>query len=369
MGGQVGDTGAIEFEDRHFDVLATVKDANGRFLHKVQGDVSGILGHHANLIVSVERRRAIERHHSATHVLHWALRKVLGTHVRQAGSLVDDQRLRFDFAHFEAIKPEQLALIEKLCNDKILENARVQTFETPFDQKPADVIAFFGEKYGDVVRVVDIGGFSKELCGGAHVRATGEIGLLKITHEAAIAAGTRRVEAIVGGSLYQHINDTAATLSSVAAALAVSPSDLAKKVDSILARQAELEKQLKRFQQQASGNLAEDLLKTALATTTGHKLVKAIVEADSPDALRQLGAAILGKLGEGVVVLGADIGGKASLVALCSQSAIAAGHKAGDIIRSLATQLGGKGGGKPDFAMGGAPDPTPLPDTLASLDL
>ena len=366
MGGQVGDTGAIEFDGAHFDVIDTIKDDHGRFLHKVSGDLASISsGIEANLIVDRDRRRSIERHHSATHVLHWALRKVLGTHVRQAGSYVDSERLRFDFAHFEAIKPEELAEIEKLCNEHLLDNSIVRWFETPFDQKPNDVIAFFGEKYGDVVRVVDIGGFSKELCGGTHVRATGEIGLIKISSESAIAAGTRRIEAIVGNSLYSHINEIEQLIATASQSLSTAPADLLKKIDSLLTRNSELEKQLKKFQQKASGNLANDLVKTA-TESDGLKIVRAEVQASDPNALRQLGASVLGKLGEGIVVLGAKVKGKASVVAFCSKGAIGTGHKAGDIVRELTIKLDGKGGGKPDFAMGGGTNVTKLEEVINS---
>ena len=366
MGGQVGDTGAIEFDGAHFDVIDTIKDDHGRFLHKISGDLASISsGIEANLIVDRDRRRSIERHHSATHVLHWALRKVLGTHVRQAGSYVDSERLRFDFAHFEAIKPEELAEIEKLCNEHLLDNSIVRWFETPFDQKPNDVIAFFGEKYGDVVRVVDIGGFSKELCGGTHVRATGEIGLIKISSESAIAAGTRRIEAIVGNSLYSHINEIEQLIATASQSLSTAPADLLKKIDSLLTRNSELEKQLKKFQQKASGNLANDLVKTA-TESDGLKIVRAEVQASDPNALRQLGASVLGKLGEGIVVLGAKVKGKASVVAFCSKGAIGTGHKAGDIVRELTIKLDGKGGGKPDFAMGGGTNVTKLEEVINS---
>ncbi len=369
MGGQVGDTGEINFDDVHFDVLDTIKDPNGRFLHKVEGDLSAIsVGNEANLIVAHDRRKSIERHHSATHVLHWALRKVLGTHVRQAGSYVDDKRLRFDFSHFEAIKPDELALVEKLCNEQLLHNSKVVWFETPFDQKPEGVMAEFGEKYGDVVRVVDIGGFSKELCGGTHVRGTGEIGLLKITSESGVAAGTRRIEAIAGEALYSHINDIESTISTASQSLSTAPADLLKKIDTVLARNAELEKKLKSFQQKASGNLADDLLKSA-QESNGLKLVAAKVDAPDPNALRQLGANLIGKLGEGVVVLGAEVKGKVSIVAFASQSAIGAGHKAGDIIRDLTAKLDGRGGGKPDFAMGGAANVAELETTLKAFSL
>ncbi|MBT6770650.1 MAG: alanine--tRNA ligase, partial [Opitutales bacterium] len=309
MGGQVGDTGSALINGKDYRILDTTKDSAGRFLHKIEGELRDIKGKTVFLSVDEERRKAIERHHSATHILHYALREVLGTHVRQAGSYVDPSRLRFDFSHFEGIKHEQLAQIEKICNERLLENRECNWFETPFVDKPEDVIAFFGDKYGDVVRVVDIGGFSKELCGGTHVRATGEIGLIKIASEFAIAAGTRRVEAIVGQTAYQHVIDVEATIARLSKDLSVPSGSLVKKIDSLIARNAELEKQLKSFQQKASGNLAEDLLKNA-QDANGIQLVKAVVNAENPHALRSLGSQIIGKLGEGLVVLGANIGGK-----------------------------------------------------------
>ncbi|MDE0768856.1 MAG: alanine--tRNA ligase-related protein, partial [Opitutaceae bacterium] len=366
MGGQVGDTGSALIDGQDYRILDTTKDAAGRFLHKIEGEIGDIKGKTAFLSVDEERRKAIERHHSATHILHYALREVLGTHVRQAGSYVDPSRLRFDFSHFEGIKPEQLAQIEKICNERLLENGACKWFETPFDDKPEDVIAFFGDKYGDVVRVVDIGGFSKELCGGTHVRATGEIGIIKIASESGIAAGTRRIEAIVGQTAYQHVNDIEATIAQLSKDLSVPAGKLVKKIDTLLTRNAELEKHLKRFQQKASGNLAEELLKTA-QDANGIQLIKAVIDAENPNALRSLGSQIIGKLGEGLVILGANIGGKVSVVAFSSPSSIAAGHKAGDIVRDLTAKLDGRGGGKPDFAMGGGSNAEKLKEVIASL--
>ncbi|MDG2253933.1 MAG: alanine--tRNA ligase [Opitutaceae bacterium] len=363
MGGQVGDTGSALINGQDYRILDTTKDSAGRFLHKIEGELRDIKGKTVFLSVDEERRKAIERHHSATHILHYALREVLGTHVRQAGSYVDPSRLRFDFSHFEGIKHEQLAQIEKICNERLLANRECNWFETPFVDKPEDVIAFFGDKYGDVVRVVDIGGFSKELCGGTHVRATGEIGLIKIASEFAIAAGTRRVEAIVGQTAYQHVIDVEATIARLSKDLSVPSGSLVKKIDSLIARNAELEKQLKSFQQKASGNLAEDLLKNA-QDANGIQLVKAVVNAENPHALRSLGSQIIGKLGEGLVVLGANIGGKVSVVAFSSPVSVAAGHKAGDIVRDLTTQLDGRGGGKPDFAMGGGTNAEKLKEVI-----
>ena len=363
MGGQVGDQGHIEFDERDFEVVDTIKDASGRFLHKVTGDTSGLERSTANLLVDPVRRKSIDRHHSATHILHWALREVLGSHVQQAGSYVDDERLRFDFSHYEAINTEDLEQIESLCNERQLENTRCQWYETEFDQKPEDVIAFFGDKYGDRVRIVDIGGFSKELCGGTHVKATGEIGLLKIVSESAIAAGTRRIEAIVGPKAYQHVNDMQKTISKLSEYLSAPEKEIITKVKSLLARNAQLEKRMKGFEQKAAGNIADEL--AAQATSRGDlKVVKAVVSAENPNALRQLGANLLGKLGEGVTILGAEINGKASVVAFASPKAISDGHKAGDIIRSITANLDGKGGGKADFAMGGGTNPAALKQAI-----
>ena len=271
--------------------------------------------------------------------------------------------MRFDFSHYEAISTEDLEQIESLCNERQLENTRCQWYETEFDQKPEDVIAFFGDKYGDRVRIVDIGGFSKELCGGTHVKATGEIGLLKIVSESAIAAGTRRIEAIVGPKAYQHVNDMQTTISKLSEDLSAPEKEIITKVESLLARNAELEKRMKGFEQKAAGNMADEL--AAQATSRGDlKVVKAVVSAENPNALRQLGANLLGKLGEGVTILGAEINGKASVVAFASPKAISDGHKAGDIIRSITAKLDGKGGGKADFAMGGGANPAALKQAI-----
>jgi len=201
MGGQTGDTGTALIDGHTFEIVDCVKDKAGRHLHKLAPNSdrpAPVSGATATLAVDAVRRRAINRHHSAAHLIHWALRKVLGTHVRQAGTSKTAERMRFDFSHFEAATPEQLREIEHLINDKVIENARVESYETEFDKKPADTLAFFGDKYGRIVRLVDIGGYSRELCGGTHVATTGEIGVIKIVAEMAIAAGTRRIEAVAG---------------------------------------------------------------------------------------------------------------------------------------------------------------------------
>jgi alanyl-tRNA synthetase len=366
MGGQMGDAGHALIGGTKFDIVDTVKDKSGRHLHKLAGPLdSGLLttGSAATLAVDVSRRHAISRHHSATHLLHWALRKVLGTHVRQAGTHKTPERLRFDFAHFEAVTHAQLLEIERLVNERVIENAKVETYETDFDKKPEGTLAFFGEKYGKVVRVVDIGGYSRELCGGTHVAATGELGAVKIVAEMAIAAGTRRIEAVAGQPALDFIAHHEAALAAINAKLNAGPHDVATKLDALLALQKETEKQLRAFQQKALAALADELA-AAATVRDGLKFVSAVVPADSTESLRSLGSQVLAKIGEGVVQLGAVFNDKPSLVAYCSPAAIKAGHQAGKIVQTLSTAIGGKGGGKPDFAMGGGKDATKLAEAL-----
>ena len=365
MGGQLGDTGHALISGTAVEIVDTVKDKSGRHLHKVaDGTAVPPAGSTADLCVDPSRRRAIQRNHTATHLLHWALRKVLGTHVRQAGSLNAPDRLRFDFAHMEAVTHAQLREIEALVNDKVLENAPVHTSEVEFDKKPEGTLAFFGEKYGRIVRVVDMGGYSRELCGGTHVSTTGEIGFVKIAAEMAIAAGTRRIEAVAGQAAYDFLAARETALAAVSARLTAGTQDVVAKLDTVLAQRAELEKKLKGFEQKASAGLADSLAAKA-AERDSLKFVSAVVPADSPEALRALGAQVLAKLGEGVVRLGAAFGDKATVVVFCSPAAIKAGHQAGKIVNELSQKLGGKGGGKPDFAMGGGRDTANLAAVLA----
>ena len=366
MGGQVGDTGHAIIGGAKVNITDCVKDKSGRHLHKVAVSDQPLAisaGAAATLHVDYHRRRTISRHHSATHLLQWALRKVLGTHVRQSGTHKTPERLRFDFSHFEAVTAAQLLEIEQLVNAKVIDNACVVSTDIEYANKPEDVLAFFGDKYGKYVRVVDIGGYSKELCGGTHVTTTGEIGVIKIVAEMAIAAGTRRIEAVAGQPAIDFIAHREAALAAVSAHLSAGPLDITKKLESLLAHQKELEKKLKAFESKASAALADELAAAAV-TKDGLKWSSAIVAVDTPDALRSLGSQVLPKLGDGVVQLGAIFDGKVSLVAFCSPAAIQAGHQAGKLISALTAKLGGKGGGKPDFAMGGGGDATKLAEVL-----
>jgi alanyl-tRNA synthetase len=356
MGGQIGDTGHIEIDGAVIPVVDTIRDTAGHVLHHI-GNVAGgedreWQGKGARLSVDRTRRQAIQCHHTATHILHWALRQVLGSHVHQAGSLVTDERLRFDFSHFEQPGKEQLAEIESLANERILSNSEVAWYETAFDQKPADVIAFFGDKYGDIVRVVDIGGWSVELCGGTHVDATGEIGLLKLTGESAIATGTRRVEAVVAASAQRIVAENFDLVSNLAGKLSCPPEELERRFDTLLKRGQELEKMLREVRRKDTAGQADDLARQA-RQIDGLPWVSAVVEASNPDEMRNLAIATSRELGEGVVVIGAVFGEKVSFLALASPGAVKQGVRAGDIIKRIAPDLGGRGGGKPDFAMGG----------------
>jgi alanyl-tRNA synthetase len=369
MGGQAGDHGAAKIAGQIFAIVYTIKDKSGRYLHQLAPACAldaaklSLTGQTAKLVVSPMARRAIARHHTAIHLLHWALRKVLGTHVHQAGTSKTRDRARFDFSHFEQVKPDQLREVEHLVNDKVLDNTRVEAYEVEFDKRPADTLAFFGEKYGRIVRVVDIGGYSRELCGGTHVATTGEIGLVKIVTESAIAAGTRRIEIVAGQAALDFVAMREAALAAVSSLLSAGPLDVAKKLESLLTHKAELEKKLKTFDQKASAGLADELAAKAV-TKDGFKFVSAVVATDSPETLRGLGAQVLAKLGEGVVQLGAAFGEKAAVVAFCSPAAIKSGLQAGKLVTVLSAKLGGKGGGKPDFAMGGGRDVARLAEVL-----
>ncbi|MEI6108014.1 MAG: alanine--tRNA ligase, partial [Opitutae bacterium] len=367
MGGQVGDAGHALINGTKFDIVDCIKDKSGRHLHRLsaesaKGQVPSA-GTAATLHVDFQRRRAINRHHSGAHLIHWALRKMLGTHVRQFGTHKTPDRLRFDFTHFEALTHAQIKECEQLINEKVIDNAKVVSGEIDYDQKPADVLAFFGDKYGKRVRLVDIGGYSKELCGGTHVATTGEIGVIKIVAEMAIAAGTRRIEAVCGQAALDFINAKEAALATVSSRLNAGVTDVAQKFESVLTHQKELEQRLKAFEAKASAALAGELALTAVAKDGLH-WVSAVVTTDSSETLRSLGSQVLHQLTDGVVLLGANFDGKVSLVAYCSPAAIKAGQSAGKIIGATTAKLGGKGGGKPDYAQGGGGDPSKLAAVL-----
>jgi alanyl-tRNA synthetase len=365
MGGQVGDRGTLAIDGKVYPISNTTRDPAGHVLHRIDAPANAeLIDREVRVDVDLPHRKAVQRHHSATHILHWALRSVLGTHVRQAGSFVGQDRLRFDFSHFEQISPDQLRQIERLCMEKILENDPVAWYEVPFDDKPDDVIAFFGEKYGDVVRVVDIGGWSRELCGGTHVCATGEIGLFKIVAESAIAAGTRRIEAVCGEAAAELVERRFAVLAGLAHTFAARPEEVPERVGELQHRLAEAERAVKAFKAAAQASQAAGLRDEVL-DIDGLKVLARPMQAGNPNDLRNLAARTFKEAGADLLVTGCAFGDKVTVLAIASEAAVARGHKAGDIIRALTAQLGGKGGGKPDFAMGGGTKPGRLQPALA----
>ncbi len=355
MGGQIGDQGILYLDaETKLKIIDTIKDEFGHILHQLENTIDeSLMGKKVKISVYENRRRQIQRNHTATHLLHWALREHLGTHVKQAGSLVDDKKLRFDFSHYQALTHKQLEDIEYDVNQAILKNSPVRWYEVPFKDKPENCIAFFGEKYGSIVRIVDIGGFSLELCGGTHVQATGEIGLLKIISETAIAAGTRRIEAVVGQEALNLLQSQSHSLYRISNALSCKPNEIETRIETLLEQKAEHEKELRKLQQKHLASLEEDILKLAQPYDNLQWL---ITETNIPNIndLRGLAVNLSNKLGPSVIIFISSIEDKILTLVLCSQEAIKKGYHAGNIVSDLSIQLGGKGGGKPDFAMGGA---------------
>ena len=368
MGGQVGDSGSLAAGGSLWRITDTQK-SGPTWLHFLEGEEAPLPGTQVTLTVDAPRRAAIQRHHTVTHLLHWALRKVVGDTVSQKGSFVGEDKLTFDFSS-GALAPEQVATVEHLVNERILENASVSWKEIPFAEvkgRPG-ILQFFGDKYGETVRVVQIGGtphaldgYSMELCGGTHVRSTGEIGLFRIVSEAAVAAGVRRIEAVAGHQARSASKSDAERLQAVALRLGAPLAEMEKKLEATLARQKELEKELEALRQRAAAGLAKELLTKA---TTGDvpSIVEEIPGADG-NAL-QAAADALKATFEGIILLAGVSGGAVSFVATTDkahQSALPAGK----LISAVAPLVGGKGGGKPDSARGGGRDASGLQAALA----
>ncbi|MAD69805.1 MAG: alanine--tRNA ligase [Alcanivorax sp.] len=366
-GGQVGDRGVLVAGDARFNVEDTRKRGQA---HIHVGTVStGTLkvGDKVDAYVDVERRRAIMRHHSATHLLHAALRRVLGDHVQQKGSLVAPDYLRFDFAHGEALSAEQREEIETLVNRQILENAAVTTELMDMEAaKDAGAMALFGEKYDSEVRVLTMGsdGFSKELCGGTHVQRTGDIGLFKITLETSAAAGVRRIEAVTGEYALARVRQQEQALGEIAATLRSGPEQAAERVGAQTRRVRELEKEIERLKQKLASGAGGDLTAEA-RDVQGVKVLATSVDGADAKTLRVTMDKVKDKLGSGVILLAAAEGDKVSLVAGVTKD-LTDRVKAGDLMKHVAGQVGGKGGGRPDMAQGGGSDAAALPAALES---
>ncbi|HEU5397861.1 MAG TPA: alanine--tRNA ligase [Gammaproteobacteria bacterium] len=366
-GGQVGDQGLLKTVDAEFKVADTQKRGGGAHAHLgsvTKGEIK--VGDTVEALVDPALRAATVLNHSATHLLHAALRQVLGTHVTQKGSLVAPDRLRFDFSHYQAVTPEELARIEDLVNAEVRRNEAADVREMGYDEAiKFGAMALFGEKYGDVVRVMKFGDFSTELCGGTHVHRTGDIGLFKIVSEGGVAAGVRRIEAVTGAGALTYVNGLQKIVRQIEDTVRAGPEDVVAKTQQLLERNKQLEKQLAQLSGKLAANRGDELVSQAVAVGPA-KLLAAKVDGVDGGALRDLLDQLKNKLGSGVIVLGAANEGKVSLIAGVTQD-LTAKVKAGELVNMVAQQVGGKGGGRPDMAQAGGTDPSKLDAALKSV--
>lgn len=368
-GGQVGDIGAITSNGAKVKVTNTTKNHSGVFLHTVTVEAGQIsVGDTVTSAYDDETRMATRRNHTAAHLLQAALRKVLGTHVEQAGQLVDSHTVRFDFTHFSALTPEELAQVEALVNAEILASLEVINVEMPIEvAKKLGAMALFGEKYGDLVRVVrTTDDFSIEFCGGTHVDNTAKIGLFKIKSESSVAAGVRRIEAVTGGNVLAMLNDALNTISEAASAMKLNnPAELVRKSAAITAELKEKDKQIEQLSSQLAGIQVESLVSSA-QTVGETKLVVSRFDGVKPDELRTMGDKVRDKCADSVAVFASVNGEKGTIFVAVGKEALAKGANAGKIVKAVAQVTGGNGGGKPDNAMAGAKDLSKLDEALAT---
>lgn len=365
-GGQAGDKGVLRVANGEFIVTDTQKMGNA-FAHKgiAKGSVSK--GDTATAAIDAANREAIKKNHSATHLLHAALREILGEHVTQKGSLVEAPRMRFDFSHFEAVTAEQLAEIERRVNQEIRANHTLATELMDLDEaKASGAMALFGEKYDEKVRVVTMGPFSVELCGGTHVTRTGDIGLFKITSEAGIASGVRRIEAVTGEHALEVVQTQQATLSSLSALLKTDSQNVLDRVVSLQNQTKELEKALNSAKQKLASQQGADMLSNAVEIN-GVKVLIANLEGVEAKSLRSMMDDIKNRIGEGIVVLGVANDAKVNLIAGVTKN-LTSKVKAGELVNFVASQVGGKGGGRPDMAQAGGDQPENLGQALDSVN-
>ena len=369
MGGQVADHGTITADGVVFTVADVQKNKGGKFMH--YGRLAqGVLhvGDTVHAAIDMERRKAIQRAHSTTHLLDAALKKVLGDHVHQAGSLVEPDRLRFDFTHFEAISPEELRQVEELVNDAILEGYPVVTEILPIEEaKKKGAVAMFGEKYGETVRVVEMSDFSVEFCGGTHVDNTAKAGPFRIKSESSVASGVRRIEATCGKLSLKAMESSQGVLSRAAQFLKTAPSGLLERMEQQANEMKQLRQALEKFKAEASLGEARQFLASAKTVKDLHVLATTRNGVDTAE-LRTMGDFLRDKDPKAVAVIASINGEKITFLAVCGKEAVARGIKAGDLVRHVSAICGGKGGGKPDSAMGGGSDPLKVDDALAAVD-
>ena len=370
MGGQVADHGTISANGVTFQVTDVQKNKGGKYMHTgklTQGVLK--VGDTVSASIDVKRRKAVMRAHSATHLLDKALRTVLGDHVHQAGSLVEEDRLRFDFTHFSALTAEELAKVSAMVNEAVLEGYDIHTDVLPIEEaKKKGAIALFGEKYGDTVRVVDMGeGYSVEFCGGTHLDNTAKVGVFHISSEFSVASGVRRIEATTGKASLEVMNRNQEMLFQAAAALKAKPGELREKAEQTMLEVKTLHQMVEKFKAKESAGEADRFLFGARQVGELKVLAATIADADA-NKLRQMGDMLRDKAPNVVAVLATVNGEKITFLAVCGKEAVAKGIKAGEIIKNVTAICGGKGGGKPDSAMGGGTNVLKLDDALASID-
>ena len=368
MGGQVADHGTITVGDSRFEVNNVQKDKGGKYLHHgkmIAGSIK--VDDVVTASICTERRKAIMRAHSATHLLQKALQTVLGDHVHQAGSYVDPDHLRFDFTHYSAMTAEEIEKVNELVQASILEGYTVDIREMAIDEaKAMGATALFSEKYGDTVRVVNMGGYSIELCGGTHLDNTAKVGPFRIVSEASVASGVRRIEAITGKAFVKDAAKTRELVTSAAAVLKAKPADLEEKLNAQVEEIKALKKELEQFKAKEAAGAVDQMLSGANAVGTVKVLTVKVPGADA-GKLRQMGDVLRDKDASVVAVLASVNGEKVTFLAVCGKDAVKAGVKAGDIVKHVCTVCGGSGGGKPDSAMGGGKDVTKMDEALASV--
>ena len=369
MGGQTADHGVISTLEAEFTVLDVQKNKGGKFMHYgklAEGSLS--VGDTVTAAIDTERRAAIRRAHSATHLLDAALTKVLGDHVHQAGSLVEPDRLRFDFTHFEAITPDELNRVEDMVNDAILEGMDITTEELPIaEAKARGAVATFGEKYGQTVRVVTMGDFSMELCGGTHLDNTAKAGPFRIKSESSVASGVRRIEATTGKATLEEMRHSRGMLTRAAQFFKSAPETLVERLEQQAAEMKTLRQALEKFKSEASMGEAKQILASA-KTVDGLHIITGTRQGVDAAALRVMGDFLRDKDPAVVGVLASVQGEKVTFLAVCGKEAVARGVKAGDLVKAVSAICGGKGGGKPDSAMGGGTELLKVDDALAAVD-
>ena len=369
MGGQVADYGCMKADGVFFEVDNVQKNKGGKFMHYGKltgGDIK--LGDELTVCVDEERRKAISRAHSATHLLQSALRMVLGDHVHQAGSLVEPDHLRFDFTHFSALTAEEISEVNTIMADMILDGAEITTRVMPYDEaKKLGAMALFGEKYGDTVRVVEMGDYSREFCGGTHLDNTAKVGMFVITSEGSVASGVRRIEAITGREVIAKYVSMSATLNKVADKLKARPVEIMSRVESNLSEIHELKQNIDRLKDQLMSGQAERMLYGA-KDIKGLKVITITNGPVNAADIRKMGDQLRDRFPNIVAVLAATAENKATMLAVCGKNAVARGVKAGDLIKTITRICDGTGGGKPDSAMGGCKNLLKLDDAMAAVD-